>query len=138
MKLLEIVRIDATTDATNDALFGFGKKIGKACVPCKDTPGFIVNRLLVPYLAEAIRLLERGDAEAGDIDIAMKLGAGYPMGPLELADYCGHDVTQKVLQGWHERFPENPIFNPIPKLDELVNAGKLGVKTGEGFYNYKK
>lgn len=138
MKLLEIIRSDSTSDSTYEAIFGFGKKLGKACVPCKDTPGFIVNRLLVPYIAEAIRLYERGDADARDIDTAMKLGAGYPMGPFELADYVGHDVTHKILQGWHEKFPENPLFKPIPKLDELVNSGKLGIKTGEGFYNYKK
>lgn len=138
MKLLEVVRTDAISDETFTALMDFGKKLGKACVPCKDTPGFIVNRLLVPYIAESIRLLERGDADARDIDTAMKLGAGYPMGPIELADYVGNDVTHKVLQGWHEKFPENPLYNPIPMLDELVNAGKLGIKSGEGFYNYKK
>lgn len=138
MKLLEVIRADATSDATFETIFGFGKKLGKACVSCKDTPGFIVNRLLVPYAAEAIRMLERGDATARDIDIAMKLGAGYPMGPIELSDYVGLDVSHKILQGWHAKYPDNPLFNPIPLLDELVNSGKLGVKTGEGFYSHKK
>lgn len=123
---------------TYQAILQFGKTLGKTCVSCKDTPGFIVNRLLVPYAAEAIRLLERGDATAHDIDIAMKLGAGFPMGPIELSDYVGLDVSQKVLQRWHAIFPDNPLFNPVTKVDELVNEGKLGVKTGEGFYSYKK
>lgn len=84
MKLLEIVRINETSDATYNAMRAFGEKIGKTCITCKDTPGFVVNRLLIPYMAEAVRLLERGDASARDIDTAMKLGAGYPMGPIEL------------------------------------------------------
>lgn len=138
MKLLEVVRTDATSDATFASILGFGQKLGKACVSCKDTPGFIVNRLLVPYLAEAVRLHERGDASARDIDTAMKLGAGYPMGPFELADYVGLDTTNNILNGWHAKYPENPLFQPIAKLEELVNAGKLGVKSGEGFYSYKK
>lgn len=138
MKLLEVVRTDDTSDATYDAILGFGKNMGKACVSCKDTPGFIVNRLLVPYMAEAVRLYARGDADARDIDTAMKLGAGYPMGPFELSDYVGLDTTRNILKGWHEKYPDNPLFTPIPMLDDLVNAGKLGVKTGEGFYNYKK
>lgn len=104
----------------------------------KDTPGFVVNRLLVPYLGEAVRMLERGDASARDIDIAMKLGAGYPMGPFELADYVGLDTTVNILKGWHEKFPENPLFAPIPLLENLAKLGKLGVKTGEGIYSYKK
>lgn len=138
MKLLEVVRTDATSDETYASFLQFGKQLGKACVSCKDTPGFIVNRLLIPFAAEAFRLLERGDASARDIDTALKLGAGFPMGPIELSDYAGLDITQKALQGWHAKYPENPLFNPVAKLDELVNAGKLGVKTGEGFYSYKK
>lgn len=84
MKLLEIVRINETSDATYDAMRTFGERIGKTCITCNDTPGFVVNRLLIPYMGEAVRLLERGDASARDIDTAMKLGAGYPMGPIEL------------------------------------------------------
>lgn len=138
MKLLEVIRTNETSDKTYAAFLEFGKKLGKACVTCKDSPGFIVNRLLVPYSAEAMRMLERGDASARDIDVAMKLGAGYPMGPFELADYVGLDTSQKVLQEFHEKHPENPLYNSIGLLDDLVKAGKLGVKTGEGFYNYKK
>lgn len=79
MKLLEIIRTADTSDQTYNAMKSFGESIGKACITCKDTPGFVVNRLLVPYMAEAVRLLERGDASARDIDTAMKLGAGYPV-----------------------------------------------------------
>uniref|UniRef100_A0ABK0LJQ8 3-hydroxyacyl-CoA dehydrogenase n=1 Tax=Rattus norvegicus TaxID=10116 RepID=A0ABK0LJQ8_RAT len=103
----------------------------------EDTPGFIVNRLLVPYLIEAIRLHERGDASKEDIDTAMKLGAGYPMGPFELLDYVGLDTTKFILDGWHEMDPENPLFQPSPSMNNLVAQKKLGKKTGEGFYKYK-
>lgn len=138
MKLLEVVKTDSTSEDTYNKLMAFGKSVGKTCITCKDTPGFVVNRLLVPYLGEAVRMLERGDASARDIDIAMKLGAGYPMGPLELADYVGLDTTVNIIQGWHEKFPENPLFTPIPLTQKLVSEGKLGVKSGEGFYSYKK
>lgn len=84
MKLLEVVRFDPTSDETFESLVQYGKSVGKVTVACKDTPGFIVNRLLVPYSFEAFRLAERGDASMKDIDTAMKLGAGYPMGPFEL------------------------------------------------------
>lgn len=138
MKLLEVIRTDKTSEETYQQLMEFGKRMGKTCITCKDTPGFVVNRLLVPYMAEAVRLLERGDATARDIDIAMKLGAGYPMGPFELSDYVGLDTTNNIMQGWHEKFPENPLFTPPKMLQKLVSEGKLGVKSGEGFYSYKK
>lgn len=138
MKLLEVVKTDDTSEKTFNKIMTFGKDIGKVCITCKDTPGFVVNRLLVPYMAEAIRLLERGDASARDIDIAMKLGAGYPMGPIELADYVGLDTTNHILSGWHENFPEDPLFNPSPLLNKLVKEGKFGIKSGEGFYSYNK
>lgn len=138
MKLLEVIRTEQTSDDTFAAIMAFGKSVGKACVTCKDTPGFVVNRLLVPYLAEAARLFERGDASLRDIDVAMKLGAGYPMGPFELADYVGLDTVRNILEGWNAKEPQNPLFVPIAHLDGLVKAGKLGVKSGEGFYSYKK
>lgn len=138
MRLLEVVRAPETSDDTYQTLMAWGKAIGKTAITCKDTPGFVVNRLLVPLMAEAIRMLERGDASARDIDIAMKLGAGHPMGPIELADYVGHDTTNSILNGWHQKFPDNPLFEPLPSLQKLVNEKKLGVKTGEGFYSYKK
>lgn len=138
MKLLEVIRTSDTSDATFETAMNFGKKLGKTCVTCKDTPGFIVNRLLIPYMSESVRMLERGDASARDIDIAMKLGAGYPMGPFELADYVGLDTTKHITHIWHGIYPDNPLFNPIPLLDKLVSEGKLGIKSGEGFYKYKK
>lgn len=138
MKLLEVIRTNDTSDETFKRIRHFGESVGKVCIDCRDTPGFVVNRLLLPYLGEAIRLLERGDASARDIDIAMKLGAGHPMGPIELSDYVGLDTTYNVLKGWHEKYPDNPLFAPLPSLEKLVKEGKLGVKTGEGFYKYTK
>ncbi|XP_066251929.1 hydroxyacyl-coenzyme A dehydrogenase, mitochondrial-like [Euwallacea similis] len=138
MKLLEIVRIPEQSEETYQAFLEWGKSIGKACVTCKDTPGFIVNRLLVPYMAEAVRLMERGDASPKDIDTAMKLGAGYPMGPIELADYVGLDTTLAVIEGWYKKYPDNPLFKPCSSTQKLVQQKKLGVKTGEGYYKYNK
>jgi len=136
MKLLEVSRLPETSEETFQALLEFGKKVGKTTVACKDTPGFIVNRLLVPYCVEALKLHERGDASLKDIDIAMKLGAGYPMGPFELTDYVGLDTTKFILEGWYKKDPTNPFFQPSPLLNKLVAEGKLGRKTGEGFYKY--
>jgi len=136
MKLLEVVRIPQTSDDTYNAMVAWGQAMGKVTVECKDTPGFIVNRLLVPYLMEAIRMVERGDASAKDVDTAMKLGAGYPMGPFELADYVGLDTNKFIMDGWSGRFPAEPLFNESPMLNKLVADGKLGRKTGEGFYKY--
>lgn len=138
MKLLEVVRIPETSDETFNAMLDWGKAMKKVTVNCKDTPGFIVNRLLVPYMAEAIRMLERGDASSKDIDVAMKLGAGYPMGPFELADYVGLDTTKFIMDGWHEAYPDEPLFKPSPLVEKLVSEGKLGVKSGHGFYSYPK
>jgi 3-hydroxyacyl-CoA dehydrogenase len=136
MKLLEVIRHEKTSQETFDTLLGWGKKIGKVTVSCKDTPGFIVNRLLVPYMMEAIRMAERGDASPEDIDVGMKLGAGYPMGPFELGDYVGLDTCKFIIDGWHEAHPNETLFNPSPWLTKLVEEGKLGRKTGEGFYKY--
>lgn len=138
MKLLEVIRTPYTSDETYEKLMAWGKAIGKTTITCKDTPGFVVNRLLGPYLNEAVRMLERGDATAKDIDTAMKLGAGYPMGPLELLDYIGLDVHKFASEGWRKRFPDNPLYKPSPIVEKLVEEGKLGVKTGEGFYKYDK
>lgn len=138
MKLLEVVRIPETSDSTFDAVYKWGEDIGKTCVSCKDTPGFIVNRLLVPFMGEAIRMLERGDASAKDIDVGMKLGAGHPMGPFELADYVGLDTTYYIMKGWAEKYPENPLFKNIELLEKMFKDGKYGMKSGEGFYKYDK
>jgi 3-hydroxyacyl-CoA dehydrogenase len=136
MKLLEVVKTPKTSEATHRFLLDFGKSIGKTTITCTDTPGFVVNRLLVPYLTEAIRLKERNVATTEDIDVAMKLGAGHPMGPLQLCDFIGLDTIKFILDGWSKQFPAENTFKPIPLLDKLVKEGKLGKKTGEGFYKY--
>lgn len=136
MKLVEVVQIPKTSQQTFEVLMNFSKALGKKPVVCKDTPGFIVNRLLVPYLMEAVRLHERGHGSKEDIDVAMKLGAGYPMGPFELLDYVGLDTSKFIIEGWHEMDPSNPLFNPSALLNKMVDEGKLGKKTGEGFYKY--
>ncbi|XP_019326101.1 PREDICTED: hydroxyacyl-coenzyme A dehydrogenase, mitochondrial [Aptenodytes forsteri] len=137
MKLVEVIKTPMTSQKTFESLVDFSKAVGKSPVSCKDTPGFIVNRLLVPYMMEAVRLFERGDASKEDIDVAMKLGAGYPMGPFELLDYVGLDTSKYIIDGWHSLEPNNPLFAPSPLLDKLVEEEKLGKKTGEGFYKYK-
>jgi 3-hydroxyacyl-CoA dehydrogenase len=137
MKLVEIVRTNETSPETFQALTAFGKAIGKVTVACKDTPGFIVNRLLVPYMAEAMRMVERGDATVEDVDNAMKYGAGYPMGPFTLADMVGLDVTKFIVDGWTKKYPDNPLFKSCATLDKLVAEGNFGRKTGKGFYDYK-
>ncbi|XP_059057661.1 probable 3-hydroxyacyl-CoA dehydrogenase B0272.3 isoform X2 [Achroia grisella] len=137
MRLLEVIKGDQISEATYQTLMEWGKSIGKTCITCKDTPGFVVNRLLGPYSAEAIRLYERGDASAQDIDVGMKLGAGLPMGPLELADFTGLDLKKAILEVMLEK-TGHPVFKPIPLLNQLVSEGKYGRKTGEGFYKYNK
>jgi 3-hydroxyacyl-CoA dehydrogenase len=136
MKLLEVIRIPETSDDTFNAMVAWGKAMKKTTVDCKDTPGFIVNRLLVPYLMEAVRMVERGDASAKDVDTAMKLGAGHPMGPFELADYVGLDTNKFIMDGWSERYPDETLFRKSEMLNKLVEENKLGKKTGEGFYKY--
>ncbi|XP_018323022.1 probable 3-hydroxyacyl-CoA dehydrogenase B0272.3 [Agrilus planipennis] len=138
MKLLEVVTTPELSEESYKSFMEWGKSVGKVCVTCKDTPGFVVNRLLVPYMAEALRMYERGDASAKDIDIAMKLGAGYPMGPIELVDYVGLDTTLFIIEGWHKKFPDNPLFVPPESLKKLVAEKKFGVKSGEGYYKYDK
>ncbi|KAK0139634.1 Hydroxyacyl-coenzyme A dehydrogenase, mitochondrial [Merluccius polli] len=137
MKLVEVIGTSATSQDTFDSLLNFSKALGKTPVSCKDTPGFIVNRLLVPYMMEAIRLHERGHGSKEDIDIAMKLGAGYPMGPFELLDYVGLDTAKFIMDGWSAMAPDNPLFGQSEMLNKLVAEGKYGKKTGEGFYKYK-
>ncbi|XP_008285735.1 hydroxyacyl-coenzyme A dehydrogenase, mitochondrial [Stegastes partitus] len=115
----------------------YSRVLGRSGPRCQDTPGFIVNRLLGPYLLEAIQLYERGHGSKEDIDIAMKLGAGYPMGPFELADYVGLDILKFIMDGWREMHPNSTLFASSELIDKLVAEGKLGKKTGEGFYKYK-
>jgi 3-hydroxyacyl-CoA dehydrogenase len=137
MKLVEVVRTDKTDAAVFEAARAFGVACGKTAIACKDTPGFVVNRLLVPYMSQALLMLERGDASAEDIDIAMKLGTGYPMGPIELTDYVGLDTTLSILEGWVKAHPNEPAFT-IPKiLQQKCAEKKFGRKSGEGFYKWQ-
>ncbi|VDL71257.1 unnamed protein product [Nippostrongylus brasiliensis] len=136
MKLVEVVSTPETSEETHAQLVEFCKSLGKHPVSCKDTPGFIVNRLLVPYLLDSIRMLERGDATKEDIDAALCYGTSCPMGPLTLCDYVGLDTISNVMTVWRESMPNDTRFEPIPLLDRLVSEGKLGRKTREGFYKY--
>jgi 3-hydroxyacyl-CoA dehydrogenase len=136
MKLVEVVRTDTTDPAVFAACKDWVVSVGKHPVSCKDTPGFIVNRLLVPALAQAMLMLDRGDASIEDIDKSMELGAGHPMGPLTLADYVGLDTCLYILQGWVDKYPHEPAFVVPECLKHKVQAGKLGRKNGEGFYQW--
>lgn len=136
MRLVEVVRTDKTDEDVFAAARAFGEACGKTPVSCKDTPGFVVNRLLVPYMVQAINMLDRGDASAADIDAAMQLGCGHPMGPLTLTDYVGLDTTLSILEGWCERYPDEPAFSIPESLRSKVALGKLGRKTGEGYYSW--
>eukprot|EP00002_Diphylleia_rotans_P016893 TRINITY_DN3281_c0_g1_i1.p1 TRINITY_DN3281_c0_g1~~TRINITY_DN3281_c0_g1_i1.p1 ORF type:complete len:299 (-),score=74.26 TRINITY_DN3281_c0_g1_i1:382-1278(-) len=123
MQLVEVVRTEQTSPEVFESLKAFGKAVGKHVVSCKDTPGFVVNRLLVPYLMEAVRMVERGDATKEDVDAAMKLGAGYPMGPFELLDFVGLDTTKFIMDGWHKDYPKESLFNPSEFLTQQVKEG---------------
>lgn len=135
MPLVEIVRAITTSDETIEALRQFVASLGKTGVVCKDTPGFIVNRLLVPYLLGAIRALEQGVASAEEIDQAVKLGLRHPMGPFELLDYTGLDINLHVANIFFDEF-KDPNMAPPALLKRMVLAGRLGAKSGRGFYEY--
>jgi 3-hydroxybutyryl-CoA dehydrogenase len=135
MKLVEVVRTVRTDESTFDAVLALATKLGKHPVVCGDRAGFIVNALLFPYLNDAARMLESGYASAEDIDTAMKLGCGHPMGPFALSDIVGLDVTTQILHTLYAEFREK-AYAPVPMLEHLVSAGFLGRKTGRGFYAY--
>jgi 3-hydroxybutyryl-CoA dehydrogenase len=135
MKLVEVVRTIATGDEVFDTAVDFGKKLGKLPVRTVDKPGFIVNRLLVPYLLDAIRAYEEGVGSIADIDESMKLGCGYPMGPFTLLDFVGLDTTYYITHVMYDEFKERRFAAP-PLLKRMVLAGWYGRKTGKGFYDY--
>uniref|UniRef100_A0A0P4WUM3 3-hydroxyacyl-CoA dehydrogenase n=1 Tax=Scylla olivacea TaxID=85551 RepID=A0A0P4WUM3_SCYOL len=137
MKLLEVIKTSETSPATADAITAWGKAMGKAIVHCKDTPGFIVNRVFVPYLLSCIRLMDEEVATREDIDLAIKLGLGYPMGPLELLDYLGIDTIYNICKEWCEAYPDMPEFQIPPLLERMISEGRFGQKAGKGFYDYK-
>jgi len=137
MKLVEIIHAFETTDATVDELHAFCKLIGKDPVIVQDTTGFIVNRLLTPYMLNAIRMLERGTGTIESIDHAMKSGAAHPMGPFELADYIGLDVVEAMAHNIFEDV-RHEHHAPPHTLTRMVQLGYLGRKTGKGFYDYSK
>lgn len=135
MALVEIVRGLQTSDATHDAAEALVTKLGKAPITVKNSPGFVVNRILLPMLNEAFFALSEGDASATDIDDAIRLGCRHPMGPLALADLIGLDVLLSVMQTLHKELGESK-YRPAPLLGELVAAGYLGRKAGRGVYRY--
>ncbi len=136
MKLVEVVKTIASTQDVIDDLFAFARKLGKEPILAQDTPGFVVNRLLIPYLLYAIRCLENGLASKEDIDQGMKLGCGYPMGPFELLDFVGLDTTYYIAEIMFDEF-KDPMMAAPPLLKRMVLAGRYGRKVGKGFYDYE-
>lgn len=135
MELVEVIRGKNTSQETINNAIHVAKQLGKTAIVAKDTPGFIVNRMLMPLLNEAILAFDEGDANAKDIDIAIKLGLNHPMGPLELADLIGLDICLAIMQRLYEGFGDVK-YKPSFRLIEFVKNGRLGRKTGEGFYKY--
>jgi 3-hydroxybutyryl-CoA dehydrogenase len=135
MKLVEVIRALTTSDETHQALVAFAQALGKDAVTVPDRGGFIVNRLLIPYLLDAIRCHDEGLGTVEDLDLAMKLGCGYPMGPFQLLDFVGLDTTYFIANILFEEFRE-ARFAPPPLLKRMVLAGHLGKKSGRGFYQY--
>ncbi len=135
MRLVEVIPAMQTEKATVDLALAMAAKLGKTPITCKDTPGFVVNRLLIPYMLDAVRLLESGVASAQDIDTAMKLGAGMPMGPFELMDFTGVEISHLVGEIFYGYTKEARYASP-GLLRNMVSAGYLGRKTGKGFYEY--
>lgn len=137
MKLVEVVKTIATSKETFDAAFEFGRSLGKEPIACKDNSGFVVNLLLVPYLLDAIRAVENGVASVEDIDKGMRLGCGYPMGPLTLLDFVGLDTTLFIAKIMFDEYHDAKYAAP-PLLRKMVLAGYFGKKSGKGFYDYSQ
>jgi 3-hydroxybutyryl-CoA dehydrogenase len=137
MKLVEIIKGYSTSKETFDEIYEMSKTLGKVPTEVNDYPGFVANRILMPMINEAIETLYNGVAGVEEIDTVMKLGMAHPMGPLQLADFIGLDVCLAILNVMHDGF-KNPKYAPNPLLVNMVTAGKLGVKSGEGFYDYSE
>ncbi|MBR0599573.1 3-hydroxybutyryl-CoA dehydrogenase [Sinanaerobacter chloroacetimidivorans] len=137
MKLVEIIKGLATSDETRDTILELTKNLGKTPVEVEEAPGFVVNRILIPMINEGIGILADGVAKAEDIDQAMMLGANHPMGPLALGDLVGLDVCLAIMEVLHAEYGDDK-YRPHPLLKKMVRAGKLGRKSGEGFFNYNK
>lgn len=137
MQLVEIIRGYNTSDEVTHFIVDLSQKIGKIPVEVNDYPGFVANRILMPMINESIETLYNGVAGVSEIDTVMKLGMAHPMGPLQLADFIGLDVCLSILNVMYEGF-KNPKYAPCPLLINMVVAGKLGVKSGEGFYDYSE
>ncbi|PIF01366.1 MAG: 3-hydroxybutyryl-CoA dehydrogenase [Maribacter sp.] len=137
MKLVEIIRGYNTSDETTKAIMGLALELGKTPTEVNDYPGFVANRILMPMINEAIETLYHGVAGVQEIDTVMKLGMAHPMGPLQLADFIGLDVCLSILDVMYDGF-KNPKYAPCPLLVNMVMANKLGVKSGEGFYDYNE
>jgi 3-hydroxybutyryl-CoA dehydrogenase len=135
MSLVEVVRTITTSDETAAEATAFVRRLGKQPIAARDTSGFVVNRLLVPYMLDAIRAVEQSVASVGDIDTGMRLGAGHPMGPLTLLDFVGLDTTLRIAEIMFTEYRE-PRFAPPPLLRQMVTAGMFGRKSGRGFYDY--
>jgi 3-hydroxybutyryl-CoA dehydrogenase len=137
MKLVEIIRGYSTSDEITNTIMELSKALGKVPVEVNDYPGFVANRILMPMLNESIETLYNGVAGVDEIDTVMKLGMAHPMGPLQLADFIGLDVCLSILNVMYDGF-KNPKYAPCPLLVNMVRAGKLGIKSGEGFYDYSE
>jgi 3-hydroxybutyryl-CoA dehydrogenase len=135
MPLVEIVRAERTAPEVFDAAFELGVRLGKTPIRCSDTPGFVVNRVLIPLLNDCVRVLDETGVTPEDLDAGMKFGAGWPMGPCALLDLVGADVHVHASEALYEKLRE-PRMAPPPRLQRMLQAGKLGRKTGEGFYRY--
>ena len=135
MPLVEIVRAERSGDAAFEAAYAFGERLGKHPIRCHDTPGFVVNRVLIPLLNDCVRVLDEARVAVEDLDAGMKHGAGWPMGPCELLDLVGLDVHVHASEALWEKLRE-PRFAPPPRLVAMANSGLLGRKTGRGFYEY--